>query len=90
MRFTASLKVLCVSAVVAVMLAGCGSDGDINISADDNSTVNNPPDSGGGGNNPCAAYVDPDTGLTVQGSFDGTNCIRVGLPTWKNVGPVHR
>ena len=26
MRFTASLKVLCASAVVAVMLAGCGSD----------------------------------------------------------------
>lgn len=54
----------------AVALVGCGS-GDINISADNNSTGGD-----GGGNQPsnvCASYNDG--GVTQQGSLDGVNCI---------------
>jgi len=60
-------------AVIAFVLAGCGSDGDIKISADNNSTVNNPP-SGGGGSNPCASYIPQGGSAAMQGSYDGTNC----------------
>jgi len=65
---------LLAAAVIALVLAGCGSDGDIKISADNNSTVNNPPGDGGGSDNPCASYIPEGSTTAVRGSFDGTNC----------------
>lgn len=58
---------------LAVALAACES-GDINLQPTnvDNSTTM--AGGGSGGSNPCAAYVDPTTSTTRQGSFDGTNC----------------
>lgn len=56
-----------------VGVAGCSpGDTNLNISTVDNSVDNS--SSGGGSNNPCAAYLDPTTGATRQGSFDGSNC----------------
>jgi hypothetical protein len=70
LRFWAAL------ATSTAILTGCGG-GDINISADNNSTVNDnsTTTTGGGSSNPCANYTDPDSNTTVQGSFDGTNCV---------------
>jgi len=70
------LRLLAVSICAASLLAGCGGGGDVNLNASSNTVINdNSTNNGGGGStNPCASYVDPDTAVTVQGSFDGTNC----------------
>jgi len=70
------LRLLAVSICAAGLLAGCGGGGDVKLDASSTTTINdNSTNTGGGGStNPCASYVDPDTALTVQGSFDGTNC----------------
>lgn len=70
------LRLLAVSICAASLLAGCGGGGDVNLDASSSTVINdNSTNNGGGGSsNPCASYVAPATGLTVQGSFDGTNC----------------
>jgi hypothetical protein len=70
-----STRLISCGAVLALVgcLAGC-EGGDIVLAPTniDNSVDNS--QSGGGGTNPCAAYTDPASGGSVQGSFDGSNC----------------
>ncbi|BCD98553.1 serine/threonine protein kinase [Marinagarivorans cellulosilyticus] len=74
-----NLKTIFALNAFAAALAGCGSNGDVNIDAskasDDNSTVINNPDVSDPivDANPCASYaVD---GTTFKGSFDGADCV---------------
>ncbi len=56
-------------------IAACGGGGsDVNINANDNSTVTDNSVSSGGSSNPCASYTIAGSATTRQGSFDGTNC----------------
>lgn len=57
------------------LLAAC-EGGDVNLTPTniDNSVDNSTSTGGGGSNNPCASYVDGG-GTTVEGNFDGTNCV---------------
>jgi hypothetical protein len=58
----------------SLLVAGCGG-GDVNVSADDNSTFtdNSVNNSTSGNANPCARYTTAG-GTDVQGVFDGRNC----------------
>lgn len=80
------------SALVALVLAGCGGGGgDINIEPqtvdnsvnDSNNTITNPDT--GGDENPCASYQNTG-GQTIQGDYDGTNCTYT--PTFLDAGNV--
>lgn len=73
-------KFALVATTSALLLAGCGGGGDIEInpSTVDNSVNNSnntsTTDGGGAGTeNPCASYL-TDGGQTRQGTYDGTNC----------------
>lgn len=68
---------LWMAALAAMALAGC-SGGDVNISADNNSSVTDnstTTTTSGDGNNPCANYTDPGSNTEAQGTFDGANCV---------------
>ncbi len=61
---------------IAAVLVGCGSNGDVNISAnkasDDNRNIYNG-NQDAGSTNPCASYTV--SGSTFQGQYDGADCV---------------
>ncbi len=72
---------------LSILLVGCGGGGDVNIepttvdNSTDNSVTNPPPTSSP--ENPCASYTNSG-GQTIQGSFDGTDCVYA--PTFVDAG----
>ena len=82
-------KIFALSTMAAAMvLAGCGG-GDININAQNNSTTTGG-DGGSGTSNNCASYSK--SGITLQGSADGVNCVYgpdfVSLTNPIDIGPT--
>ncbi|TQV82423.1 hypothetical protein FKG94_06670 [Exilibacterium tricleocarpae] len=69
------IKTLVSVSVLAAMLVGCGSGGDIKISADtvDNSVDNSTGGDSGSANDVCASYVAD--GTEVEGTFQNGNCV---------------